>query len=197
MTHPSYPERFLDIDDEQYDEKCPFFEAKHVTDNEGIWADFLDISTDELKERKVWRKNKLVCLKDTDILFKDGKPRTPIYTGLKGRGLLGRYGPNHASDPIITRYNKEKNDYEFIGVLRADVDEWAIPGGMVDPGEQAPETLKREFCEEVTGNVQSHLTDQIFKMEKFYMLDLLMGIQEQLMIHGLKHMLFIFIFQIN
>ena len=55
MTHPSYPERFLNIDDEQYDEKCPFFEAKHVTDNEGIWADFLDVSTDELKERKIWR----------------------------------------------------------------------------------------------------------------------------------------------
>jgi len=24
-------------------------------------------------------------------------------TGLKGRGVLGRYGPNHAADPIVTR----------------------------------------------------------------------------------------------
>lgn len=26
-------------------------------------------------------------------------------TGLTGRGLLGRYGPNHAADPIVTRCN--------------------------------------------------------------------------------------------
>ena len=25
-------------------------------------------------------------------------------TGLKGRGLLGRWGPNHAADPIVTRW---------------------------------------------------------------------------------------------
>lgn len=25
-------------------------------------------------------------------------------TGMKGRGLLGRWGPNHAADPIVTRY---------------------------------------------------------------------------------------------
>lgn len=24
-------------------------------------------------------------------------------TGLSGRGLLGRWGPNHAADPIVTR----------------------------------------------------------------------------------------------
>lgn len=24
-------------------------------------------------------------------------------TGLRGRGLLGRFGPNHAADPIVTR----------------------------------------------------------------------------------------------
>ena len=25
-------------------------------------------------------------------------------TGMTGRGLLGRWGPNHAGDPIVTRY---------------------------------------------------------------------------------------------
>ena len=25
-------------------------------------------------------------------------------TGLAGRGCLGRWGPNHAADPIVTRY---------------------------------------------------------------------------------------------
>lgn len=29
--------------------------------------------------------------------------------------------------------------------------EWAIPGGMVDAGEQVSDTLKREFSEETLG----------------------------------------------
>ncbi|KAG8544648.1 hypothetical protein GDO81_022125 [Engystomops pustulosus] len=34
----------------------------------------------------------------------DGSPRNPSgRTGVIGRGLLGRWGPNHAADPIITR----------------------------------------------------------------------------------------------
>lgn len=27
-------------------------------------------------------------------------------TGIAGRGLLGRYGPNHAGDPIVTRWKR-------------------------------------------------------------------------------------------
>jgi len=31
--------------------------------------------------------------------------RNPIgRTGMHGRGLLGRWGPNHAADPVVTRY---------------------------------------------------------------------------------------------
>ena len=30
--------------------------------------------------------------------------RNPVgRTGLKGRGTLGKWGPNHAADPIVTR----------------------------------------------------------------------------------------------
>ena len=58
-------------------------------------------------------------------------------TGLCGRGLLGRYGPNHAADPIVTRWRTEngavvlqenKPVLEFIAIKREDADEWAIPG---------------------------------------------------------------------
>lgn len=32
-------------------------------------------------------------------------PQNPLgRTGMRGRGLLGRFGPNHAADPIVTRY---------------------------------------------------------------------------------------------
>eukprot|EP00128_Syssomonas_multiformis_P004839 Colp12_sorted_trinity150504_noHs@28529 len=30
-------------------------------------------------------------------------------TGLKGRGLLGRWGPNHAADPIVSRWKKDSS----------------------------------------------------------------------------------------
>jgi ADP-ribose pyrophosphatase len=73
-------------------------------------------------------------------------------TGLRGRGRLGRWGPNHAADPIVTRWkrirpptanndgvvekmdevevNKDTNKpiLEFVAVLRDDTNEWAIPG---------------------------------------------------------------------
>lgn len=31
-------------------------------------------------------------------------------TGVKGRGLLGRWGPNHAADPIVTKWKRDSNN---------------------------------------------------------------------------------------
>ena len=62
-------------------------------------------------------------------------------TGLSGRGILGRYGPNHAADPIVTRWKRteggniikddhsEKPILQFVSIQRRDTGEWAIPGG--------------------------------------------------------------------
>ena len=75
----------------------------------------------------------------------DGRPlNIRGRTGLKGRGILGRYGPNHAADPIVTRWaqNSEtgeleknpktgKNILEFVAIKRKDTGEWAIPGGKI------------------------------------------------------------------
>ncbi|XP_049741720.1 ADP-ribose pyrophosphatase, mitochondrial isoform X2 [Elephas maximus indicus] len=87
-------------------------------------------------------------------------------TGLVGRGLLGRWGPNHAADPIITRWKRDssgnkitnpvsgKNILQFVAIKRKDCGEWAIPGGMVEPGEKISATLKREFGEEALNSLQ-------------------------------------------
>ena len=81
-------------------------------------------------------------------------------TGIRGRGVLGRWGPNHAADPIITRWardsttsitrNKDtgKPILQFVAIQRNDSGEWAIPGGMVDPDENFQQTAQREFLEE-------------------------------------------------
>ncbi|CAL8275085.1 unnamed protein product [Lota lota] len=86
-------------------------------------------------------------------------------TGLAGRGLLGRWGPNHAADPIVTRWKvdaqgqqvthpgSERPVLQFISIKRKDCGEWAIPGGMVDPGEVVSLTLQREFSEEALNSL--------------------------------------------
>nr|CAD7442927.1 unnamed protein product [Timema bartmani]CAD7458919.1 unnamed protein product [Timema tahoe] len=88
-------------------------------------------------------------------------------TGLSGRGILGRWGPNHAADPIVTRWKRNKQNIEisieskkpilqFVAIQRKDTGEWAIPGGMVDPGEVVTTTLKREFMEEALNTLGSN-----------------------------------------
>lgn len=90
----------------------------------------------------------------------EGLPLNPAgRTGLAGRGLLGRFGPNHAADPIVTRWRRDPVTHEvlhhfgrpvleFVGIRRLDTGDWAIPGGMVETGDTVSATLRKEFCEE-------------------------------------------------
>lgn len=189
-THPNYPKRFINevtfikgglwfyhdqyksSTDKQrrmwlkeYLDKKPFYTDPSVKNNEGIWADYEDVSEEELRQRKVWKNNKLITLEEAGYTFINNKPLLPMNSGLGGRGMLGRFGPNHAADPIVTRYNPDTGDLEFVAGLRADTDPplWCIPGGMVDPGESVSITLKREFKEEVASKCNENVLDQIFK----------------------------------
>eukprot|EP00966_Prymnesium_polylepis_P233681 5404954-Prymnesium_polylepis.1 len=69
--------------------------------------------------------------------------RNPVgRTGLCGRGMLGKWGPNkaagercgfdHASpviaDPIVTRYHPDTGQLEMLAVERPDTKQWSIPG---------------------------------------------------------------------
>jgi ADP-ribose pyrophosphatase len=74
--------------------------------------------------------------------------------------FLGHFGPNHAADPIVTRWKRDdkakivnhpsthKPILQFVCIRRKDSNEFAIPGGMVDKKEKITETLQREFQEE-------------------------------------------------
>lgn len=76
-------------------------------------------------------------------------PRNPIgRTGISGRGLLGKYGPNYAADPLVTKLDPTTGKLQMIAIERRDNGTWAIPGGMVDAGESVSRTLQREFTEE-------------------------------------------------
>lgn len=162
-THPEYPKR-IKSDDDNYEENCPFFDKKRMPRPD--YEDPEDIKEEELKDNRfiwTWYNNipELVSLRDAEIDFKNGKPITPIRTGIKGRGILPKFGPQHAADPVVTRYIN--NRLHFLAVLRSDVNEYAIPGGFIDAGEKYPATLKREFEEESCQGTHPEILNKVFE----------------------------------
>ena len=131
----------------------PILNARRVDLQPGLptqWADPPAPLTDE------WRKRvraRMTFELGGTMRFDEaaGLPLNPRgRTGLAGRGLLGKWGPNHAADPIVTRLHPQTNQLQMVAVERQDEKGvWAIPGGFVDAGEAVSKTLLREFVEEV------------------------------------------------
>ena len=97
------------------------------------------------------------------------------------RGLLGKWGPNHAADPIVTRWRPgstaipvKDRPLQVVAITRKDTGEWAMPGGMVDSDEIVSVTVRREFTEEA-GNIQdpeqralfNQLSDQVDRYTRY------------------------------
>lgn len=146
-----YPNRFAVPDDKvdwsadypEYDP--PYFVAPAVLDN----------NRDEKKggqaDPEVFNPMKEVLTSyEGNIQFDNrGLPINPRgRTGMRGRGVLRKWGPNFAADPIITRTNSHTGKFEMLAIRRRDNGQWAIPGGMVDAGESVSKTLARELEEE-------------------------------------------------
>ncbi|XP_052091143.1 transient receptor potential cation channel subfamily M member-like 2 isoform X6 [Mytilus californianus] len=154
--------------------KPVYYEAPEVKANPS-WADHVNLL--ELSPKKRLKKikfneydesckyNRTSYLGEYQII--DGVPRNPMgRTGMIGRGLLGRWGPNHAGDPIVTRWKRNANGekiqengkyvFEFIAIIRSDNKLCSLPGGMVDPGQNVYECLKAEFKEEALGSLMDN-----------------------------------------
>jgi len=140
--------------------------ANDCTIKEGGWADPSDPKSISVEEWSLREKQS----HEGEMKFNttDGTPINPRgRTGLSGRGLLGKWGPNFAADPIVTRFKPgedgdTKKTLQMVAIRRSDTGSWAIPGGMVDPGETVSQTVQREFSEEA-GN----LADDPQKAESF------------------------------
>jgi ADP-ribose pyrophosphatase len=94
---------------------------------------------------------------------KRGCPLNPFgRTGMCGRGLLGKWGANHAADPIVTRWVDRDGTWvlQLVVIKRKDTGAWALPGGMVDDGETVSETVRREFGEEAANQPTAALQVQ-------------------------------------
>jgi ADP-ribose pyrophosphatase len=111
-----------------------------------------------------------------------GYPLNPIGpTGIRGRGVLGKWGPNCAADPLVTRWKRDNDNniilinglpiLQFVAIKRRDTGDMAIPGGMVDPGEEMSLTAKREFGEEALNSLEmsdESRTELSIKLDTFF-----------------------------
>lgn len=118
-----------------------------------VWADpkMEDMDLNEYLLRETHSIDHLVHPL-TDLPFKDEKGfrLNPLgRTGLIGRGLLGRFGPNQAADFIGFRRDPKTFKIQILLIKRGDgTDTNALPGGMVNQGEIAEHAFVRESLEE-------------------------------------------------
>lgn len=147
QRHVLYPMRFWVPDEKvswltEFPDYCPLeFNAPIVLDKNTPWADPQDIT-------KV--THSFISFLGEVKLDEYGIPMNPIgRTGIKGRGVLGKWGANFAVDAIITTINAE-NNLMVLSITRKDTGESAFPGGMVDPGESVFKTRNRELSEELS-----------------------------------------------
>jgi ADP-ribose pyrophosphatase len=91
----------------------------------------------------------LKSLETTIMRDEYGFPLNPIgRTGLRGRGILDKWGPTQAADPVVTRHNPQSGELEVLIIKRGDTGEWAFPGGKIDSSETAAIAAGRELVEE-------------------------------------------------
>jgi ADP-ribose pyrophosphatase len=162
-----YPERFSVPTDKrswsaeylEYKPKYyrdPTVEA-NTTPNGQKWAEpESKINTKNLNEKDF--TSYLATSQDKEI------PRNPCgRTGIVGQGLLGKWGENWAADPIITRYAPKTGKLLVLLIKRGDSGQWAIPGGMVDPGEtKLSLTAARELKEETGLDIKMDKAREVY-----------------------------------
>ena len=121
--HPQYPER-----DTVANEEIPWF-APHDDYSPVYYVHPTVIAADCTTPGAKWadpEDHKQVCFHDRKtfmgrMIFDSlGRPLNPVgRTGLCGRGLLGKWGPNHAADPIVTRPKlDEEGQIQVIAIKR-------------------------------------------------------------------------------
>lgn len=91
----------------------------------------------------------------------NGWPLNPTgRTGRTGRNL-GSWGENAAADPVVIAGTGA--DRHILLIQRGDIGVWALPGGMVDPGETAPAAVTRELQEETGVDLRGTSPDAILR----------------------------------
>ena len=137
----------------------PEYTAGVVFQNEGKWADPRDVRAVQRKFMTYSHGHDEPALLDETL----GRPLNPLgRTGLQGRGLLGRWGRNQAGDPLVTRISPENGHIQLLVIQRKDSGQKALPGGMVDEGEDIAGTVARELSEETGAQLDFTKVTKLF-----------------------------------
>lgn len=90
-------------------------------------------------------------------LDEQGWPINPEkLTGRTGRNLP-KWGENQAADAMV--FAGTGDDRKILLIQRDDTGVWALPGGMLDPGETSEEAMPRELYEEAGLDLSGHTPD--------------------------------------
>ncbi len=140
------------------DYQPPEYTAAVVIEHEGEWADPQDVRAVKRSFLTRTRTGELAASLDDQ-----GRPLNPLgRTGLRGRGLLGRWGRNQAGDPLLTRVHPQTGRLQLLVIQRKDSGQWALPGGMVDEGEEIAATVARELAEETSAKLEFNDAKVVF-----------------------------------
>ena len=130
---------------------APSYNPKEFTDesvlNQGVAQGWADPPTPQEVTDLAQRESY-----EGPITFVAGVPLNPRgRTGVRGRGLLGKWGPNHAADPIVTRYHPQTGKLQLVAVRREDTGQFAVPGGIANsPGDKWNDKVSLEFKAQVS-----------------------------------------------
>jgi len=135
---------------------------KNVAPHGGAWADPDDIDAETVRARPCYDMHGNTP-EEQHYDPTTGYPRNPVgRTGLEGRFLLGKWGPNEAADSLVFRvldHDDGTRELQFVAIKRKDTGEPAIPGGMVEGGETVAVTFLREFLEEAASWLSQNDTE--------------------------------------
>ena len=111
----------------------------------GVTAGWADPETDPT--RIDWPARQRAAAIWFDVV--DGRPVNPhAPTGIRyGRNRLGHWGEARAADAIVTATTTDGQRW-LLMVERGDGHGWALPGGMLEPGEDPADAAVRELAEE-------------------------------------------------
>jgi len=143
--NPLYPPR-LEVPDEKVSWSMPWDYGPVVFCSELVTANARDSSSahrwadpeepqliaKELRERITVIGNMVRTLEEAVAFDSAGRPRNPCgRTGLRGQGLLGRWGPNHTADILVTTKDALTGRPLMLTVQCAHGGDWTIPSGMI------------------------------------------------------------------
>ncbi len=76
----------------------------------------------------------------------DQMAEDPVIGVVTGKGFYWNWGPNYTADAVVLRHDLDEP--HVLLIQRADTGQWALPGGFIDPGEDALTASVREAHEE-------------------------------------------------